>query len=165
MTRKFTPLRNPLSFVKAGSTLCLLMNIATAPMASLAQTPESTSPETVTLKINNAVAKAEVADTPTLQQKGLMFRESLAKDHGMVFVFSKPERYCMWMKNTPLLLSVAFIDATGRIVNIESMQPKTETSHCARTPVPYALEMKQGWFREKSITVGDRVLGLPTFRP
>lgn len=140
------------------------MNIAAAPMASLAQTPESAGRKTVTLRIKNSVAKAEVADTPSLQQKGLMFRESLAKDDGMVFVFSKPERYCMWMKNTPLPLSVAFIDATGRIVNIESMQPKTETSHCARTPVPYALEMKQGWFREKSITVGDRVLGLPNFR-
>jgi uncharacterized membrane protein (UPF0127 family) len=134
-------------------------------MTSLAQTPESTDTQTVTLRINNSVAKAELADTPSLQQKGLMFRESLAKDHGMVFVFSKPERYCMWMKNTPLPLSVAFIDATGRIVNIESMQPKTETSHCARSPVPYALEMKQGWFREKRITAGDRVLGLPTFRP
>ena len=120
--------------------------------------------QTVSLKINDSIAKAEVADTPSLQQKGLMFRESLSEDHGMVFVFSKPERYCMWMKNTPLPLSVAFIDGAGRIVNIESMQPLTENSHCARAPVPYALEMEQGWFRKKNIREGDRVLGLPTFR-
>jgi uncharacterized membrane protein (UPF0127 family) len=140
------------------------MNIAATPLASLAQRPESVGMQTVTLKINDSVARAEVADTPSLQQKGLMFRESLAKDHGMVFVFSKPERYCMWMKNTPLPLSVAFIDAAGRIVNVEAMQPLTENSHCAGAPVPYALEMEQGWFRKKNITVGDRVLGLPSFR-
>ena len=164
MTRKFTLLRSPFSLVKAASTLCLLMNIAAAPLVSLAQRPESAGVQTVTLRINNSAAQAEVADTPSLQQKGLMFRESLAKDHGMVFVFSKPERYCMWMKNTPLPLSVAFIDADGRIVNIEAMQPLTENSHCARAHVPYALEMEQGWFRKKNIRVGDRVLGLPTFR-
>jgi hypothetical protein len=91
-----------------------------------------------------------------------MFRQVLKENHGMVFVFAKPERYCMWMKNTPLALSVAFIDSQGRIENIESMEPFTETSHCARRPVTYALEMKKGWFRQQGIGVGDFVKGLPT---
>lgn len=119
--------------------------------------------KTVTLQIGNVKVKAELADTPVLQQRGLMFRQALKKDHGMVFVFSKPERYCMWMKNTPLALSVAFIDAQGGIVNIEPMEPLTESSHCARRAVPYALEMERDWFLEQGVKVGDFVLGLPKF--
>ena len=80
----------------------------------------------------------------------------------MVFLFTKPERYCMWMKNTPLALSVAFIDLQGRIVTIASMEPFTATSHCARSPVTYALEMEKGWFHQRGIRVGDLVQGLPT---
>jgi len=64
------------------------------------------------------------------------------------------------MKNTPLPLSVAFIDASGAIVNIEDMQPLTEQSHCAVRPVAYALEMRQGWFAERGIRAGERLRGL-----
>ncbi len=116
---------------------------------ALAKDPHELLLKSVTLRINTVSAKAEVADTPALQQRGLMFRQALEENHGMVFVFGKPERYCMWMKNTPLALSVAFIDLQGRIVNIEPMEPFTETSHCARRPVAYALEMEKGWFRKK----------------
>ncbi len=129
--------------------------------AALAKEPHEILLESVTLRINTVSAKAEVADTPALQQRGLMFRQALKENHGMVFVFGKPERYCMWMKNTPLALSVAFIDLQGRIVNIEAMEPFTETSHCARRPVAYALEMEKGWFRKKGVGVGDLVEGLP----
>jgi len=67
----------------------------------------------------------------------------------------------MWMKNTPLALSVAFIDTAGRIVNIEQMEPQTETIHCSTSPVVYALEMQQGWFWARAIKSGDEVRGLP----
>jgi uncharacterized membrane protein (UPF0127 family) len=113
------------------------------------------------LQIKSFLVKAEVADRPSSRARGLMHRQSLADNHGMLFVFDSPSRQCMWMKNTPLALSVAFIDTAGQIVNIEQMQPQTETIHCSTSPVVYALEMQQGWFWARAIRAGDEVRGLP----
>ena len=66
----------------------------------------------------------------------------------------------MWMKNTRIPLSVAFIDSKGRIVNIEQMQPETEETHSSNGPVKYALEMNLGWFEKHGIASGTRVTGL-----
>jgi uncharacterized protein len=116
---------------------------------------------TIELHIGEQRLTAEVADTDATRQHGLMFRENLPANHGMLFVWDRPARYAMWMQNTPLPLSVAFIDADGRIVNIEDMQPHTQNPHQAETPVIYALEMEQGWFDTRGIRPGDRVSGLP----
>ncbi|MDP3670137.1 MAG: DUF192 domain-containing protein [Telluria sp.] len=105
--------------------------------------------------------KAEVAATDPERQQGLMFREKMANNAGMVFVFDQPATQCMWMKNTLLPLSVAFIDAQGKIVNIEDMQPQTLESHCSKQVVKYALEMNLGWFRQKNIKPGMTIEGLP----
>jgi uncharacterized protein len=110
--------------------------------------------------------KAEVAATDRQRQQGLMFREKMANNAGMVFVFDKPGEQCMWMKNTLLPLSVAFIDAAGKIVNIEDMQPQTLDSHCSARSVPvrYALEMNLGWFKHKNIRPGTLIEGLPRLK-
>jgi uncharacterized membrane protein (UPF0127 family) len=107
--------------------------------------------------------KAEVAATDAERQQGLMFREQMANNAGMVFVFDEPATQCMWMKNTLLPLSVAFIDANGKIVNIEDMQPQTLANHCSAqaVPVKYALEMNLGWFKQKNIKPGSTIEGLP----
>ncbi|OOG22762.1 hypothetical protein B1C78_13880 [Thioalkalivibrio denitrificans] len=115
----------------------------------------------IELRIDAHRITAEVADTEPLRRHGLMFREHLPENHGMLFVWNEPARYAMWMLNTPLPLSVAFIDADGRIVNIEDMQPDTTRTHQAAAPVIYALEMEQGWFAARGIRAGDRVGGLP----
>ena len=109
------------------------------------------------------VVKAEIARTDAERAQGLMFREDLPRNAGMVFVFDAPARQCMWMKDTPLPLSVAFIDADGKIVNIIDMQPHTLDSHCSTkgVPVRYALEMHQGWFRQRHIKAGMRIGNLP----
>lgn len=109
--------------------------------------------------------RAEVADNDATRTRGLMHRESLAPNGGMLFVFDAAAPYCMWMKNTPLPLSVAFIDAGGAIVNIADMQPHTEDAHCAARPVPFALEMRQGWFEQRGIRAGFRLRGLDQFKP
>ena len=111
--------------------------LSTAPVSRAAD-------KTLDLGIKSFQVQAEVADRPASRARGLMFRESLADNHGMLFVFDTPSRQCMWMKNTPLPLSVAFIKADGRIANIAQMQPQTETIHCASEDVLYALEMTQG---------------------
>jgi hypothetical protein len=67
----------------------------------------------------------------------------------------------MWMKNTLVPLSVAFIDEAGKIINIEDMQPQTQDAHCAKRPARYALEMNQGWFRQKNVKPGAKIDGLP----
>ena len=103
--------------------------------------------------------EAEVAHTAQARQVGLMTRKSMAPQHGMVFVFEQDATHCMWMKNTFLPLSVAFVDAQGKVINIEDMQPQTEDNHCAAAPARFALEMNLGWFRERGIKAGDILRG------
>ncbi len=116
---------------------------------------------TLTLTINGVKIIAEVASTPDDRATGLMNRFSLQPDRGMLFVFEKPEPLAFWMKNTFIPLSIAFIDADGRILNIEHMAPQTETTHWSVGPGLFALEARRGWFAERGIKAGDRVEGLP----
>ena len=103
---------------------------------------------------------AEVAADQQNRMQGLMNRRSMATNQGMLFVFTHPDRHCMWMRNTLLPLSVAFLDEQGRILNIEDMKPQTENNHCASSPARFALEMNQGWFASKGIKVGQRIGGV-----
>ncbi len=142
----------------------LLVALAACPPApSQAQvgTPNTGLP-TVTLTVGGAKAVAEVASTPDQRATGLMYRFSLAPDHGMLFVFEAPQPLGFWMRNTYIPLSIAFIDAEGRILNIEDMAPHDESTHPSRGQALYALEMKQGWFTQKGIRPGARVEGLPS---
>ena len=116
---------------------------------------------TVALSINGHKITAEVAATPERRSTGLMHRFSLQPDHGMVFVFDYPEPQGFWMKNTFIPLSIAFIAADGRIINIDDMQPHDESIHPSRGPALYAIEMRKGWFTERGIRSGDVVKGLP----
>jgi uncharacterized protein len=115
----------------------------------------------IALNAGMYVIKAEVAANDAEREQGLMFREKMAPNEGMLFVFPAPASVCMWMKNTLLPLSVAFMDAQGKIVNIEDMQPQTLDSHCSSKMVRYALEMNQGWFKQKGIKQGNAIDGLP----
>lgn len=104
--------------------------------------------------------EAEVAANNAARMQGLMQRKSMAAQRGMLFVFERDAQHCMWMKNTFLPLSVAFIDETGKILNIEDMQPLSEDNHCAVKPARYALEMNIGWFAQRGIKRGDRIGGI-----
>ena len=115
---------------------------------------------TVQLSIKGHRLVAETATTTATRTIGLMHRFSLKPDHGMLFVFDAPQPLAFWMKNTFVPLSIAFIGVDGRILNIEDMAPQTEATHPSRGPALYALEMKKGWFAERSIVAGDRVGGL-----
>ena len=87
------------------------------------------------LSIGVHLVRAEVASSDEERARGLMFRQRLGQNEGMVFRFPNPKQVCMWMKNTPLPLSVAFLDEDGKIINIEDMQPQTENAHCAKRAV------------------------------
>lgn len=103
--------------------------------------------------------EAEVAHTFETRQTGLMNRTAMPLHRGMVFVFPEARAHCMWMKNTPLPLSVAFVDDGGRVINVEDMQPHTTDNHCAAGLARFALEMNLGWFAERGIKAGDTLRG------
>lgn len=144
--------------------ICTVLTGFTFSLMAQAQTVMPTELPTRQLNVGIHLIQAEVAQTYAQRAKGLMFRETMGSNQGMVFVFDKKEASCMWMKNTLIPLSVAFLDDDGTILNIEDMQPQTETNHCARAPMRYALEMNLGWFKNKGIKSGSKIAGLPAYQ-
>ena len=104
--------------------------------------------------------QVEIADEEAELQRGLMERTALAEDAGMLFVFDQEQPLSFWMKDTLIPLSIAYISAEERIVDIQDMQPLDETPHPSAEPAQYALEVNQGFFAEHNIGVGD-VVELP----
>jgi len=117
--------------------------------------------EKAQIKVAGHPLKVEVAANDAALQQGLMFREKLGHDEGMLFVFGEPAYHSMWMKDTLIALSVAFLDADGRILNILDMEPQTLDTHTAAGPAVYAIETNKGWFAGKKVKAGDKVTGLP----
>ena len=117
--------------------------------------------KTLPLRIASHALKVEVAESPPAREKGLMFREKLAANDGMLFIFDEPGYHSMWMMNTLIPLSVAFVDGGGKILSIHEMQPRTTDTHTAAGPARYAIETNAGWFAKKKIKPGDTVTGLP----
>lgn len=137
------------------SVLCLVV-AALAPSAG-----RSAELPTRTLTIGKQKFIVEVVDNQERRTVGLMNRFSLQPDHGMLFVFDRPQPLAFWMKNTYIPLSIAFVDADGTILNIEDMKPQDESTHWSKGNALYAIEMKQGWFAGKAIAPGIKVVGLP----
>jgi hypothetical protein len=94
-----------------------------------------------------------------------MHRRILPESRGMLFVFREPAQHAMWMMNTYVPLSVAFLDERGRIINIADMQPHTRDTHAAAKPAKFALEVNRGWFAKRSIKPGARIEGLERAPP
>ena len=99
----------------------------------------------------------EIADTPEERARGLMERESLPQDAGMLFDFQADVQAAFWMRNTLIPLSIAFIDRDGMIVHIEDMEPLTENLHHSPSFYRYAIEVNQGWYEDNGIAKGDTV--------
>lgn len=104
---------------------------------------------------------AEVADEPVERNLGLMYRDSLPADHGMVFVYPSSEPRSFWMKDTRVPLTIAYVDAAGIIVHLADLTPLDTTSVPSVKPAMYALEMNRGWFSKHDVAVGDVIAGLP----
>jgi uncharacterized membrane protein (UPF0127 family) len=102
--------------------------------------------------------QVEVADTAEARAQGLMYRETLAEDRGMLFIFEQDVDSPFWMANTLLPLSIAFVDARGTIVDIKDMQPLDTTLVYAKAPYRFALEVNQGCFAVWGVAPGDRVV-------
>jgi uncharacterized protein len=120
---------------------------------------------TIQLGAGMHLIKAEVAQTPRQQEIGLMWRTQMGHNEGMLFVFQRAGQQCFWMKNTLIPLAVAFVADDGRIVNLDEMQPQTETPHCSAEPVRFVLEMNKGWFAKHGIKAGMKLEGQPFKAP
>lgn len=140
--------------MRVANTASALILIAVASATVAAGLPS------VELSVKGQRLVAEVAASEAARTTGLMNRFSLQPDHGMLFVFRQAQMQAFWMKNTYVPLSIAFIGADGRILNIDDMAPQTETTHPSRGPALYALEMKKGWFAQHAIGAGEHVDGL-----
>ena len=142
------------------SPAALLVALLCAATAASAQDGPQKLPA-ITLNAGMHLIRAEVAQTPEQRSTGLMFRQAMGQNEGMLFAFEDAGQQCFWMKNTLLPLSVAFVADDGSIVNIESMKPQTEDSHCSTKPVRFVLEMNEGWFGKRGIKPGFKLQGPP----
>jgi len=147
----------------ARSALLLLALLAACLVASAQGGPQPKL-GTVQLTAGMHLIRAEVAVTPAQQATGMMFRREMGANEGMLFVNEDSGVRCFWMRNTLIPLTIAFIAADGTIVNLADMQPQSDAQHCSAAPVPYALEMRQGWFAQRGIKAGQRLRG-PPFKP
>ena len=117
--------------------------------------------KTSQVRIGAHPLKVEVAQSEPQRMQGLMFRDKMGAEDGMLFIFDEPGYHSIWMKNTLIPLSVAFVDKDGVILNIADMEPQTLDSHMAAGPAVYAIETNRGWYADKKVKAGDKVTGLP----
>ncbi|MFP4535461.1 MAG: DUF192 domain-containing protein [Spirochaetaceae bacterium] len=113
--------------------------------------------QTYELRLRDVTLEVEVADTPEGRTRGLMFRENLPENRGMLFVFPERSRRSFWMKNTLIPLSIAYIRDDWVILEIYEMEPESVEAVRSRNPVRYALEVNQGFFAEHGIEPGSRL--------
>ena len=139
--------------------LTLLLTLSLLGATAVAQEgPQLKLPRTQ-LTVGMYRIDAQVAATPLQRQTGLMFRQAMPAQEGMLFVFEQPGEQCFWMKNTLIPLTAAFVADDGTIVNLADMKPLDETSHCSAKPVRYVLEMNQGWFASRHLRAGHKLGG------
>jgi uncharacterized membrane protein (UPF0127 family) len=111
--------------------------------------------ELIPMRLGGGSLEVELADTPLLRQKGLQHRKSLPQNRAMLFVFPVSGKLSFWSKDTSIPLSIAFLDNTGKIVQIAELPPQQTQSVVSDLSVRYALEVNSGWFDKNSVGLGD----------
>ena len=106
----------------------------------------------------NIPLKLEIPVTLTEFKLGLMFRETLDEDCGMLFVFEESSEKSFHMNHTQIPLDIAFINASGIIESIKELQPLNPVPVYSNAEVLYALEVNRGWFTENNVNIGDQIL-------
>ncbi|MDB5331537.1 MAG: hypothetical protein JWP03_2688 [Phycisphaerales bacterium] len=111
----------------------------------------------VKMQIGKQNYHIEVAATQSQQETGLMKRDSMPDDHGMIFIFGEEKVLEFWMKNTRIPLDIIFLDARGRVVSIRQMEPYDERHTSSGFPAKYAIELNRGAAADSGVKVGDRL--------
>jgi uncharacterized membrane protein (UPF0127 family) len=110
------------------------------------------------LEIGEVVLEAQLAIDPATRRKGLMHRESLAANQGMLFISERPETQSFWMRNTLIPLDIGFFTEDGILREIYPLYPRVETHTVSRrSDIKYALEMNRGWFKANGVKVGQEL--------
>jgi len=138
--------------------LCLLVGLANAQTL-----PQTDLPKAWLVLSVAKTAHVQLAATPEQRQTGLKYRHQMPEHEGMLFIYpeeAEEAERCFWMRDTPLPLTAAFIDANGTIVKLAEMQPLTDELHCSEQPIRFVLEMQQSWFKKNSISVGHQMYGV-----
>jgi hypothetical protein len=130
---------------------CLLLAVACS------RGPEPQRLDKVQIELGGRKLAVEAACTPKQREVGMMFRQSLKADEGMLFVFPRDEEMSFYMKNTYVPLSIAFIKANGVVVNIAHMEAHSLETHNSRAACRFALEMPFGWFSSNGVAEGATV--------
>ena len=133
--------------------ILLLLLLGFAPLSC----SKNSDLQTQVIRINQWEVTVETADTLESQEKGLMGRESLDENRGMLFVYDRDAKKSFWMKNTTIPLSIAYIAADGTIREIYDMEPLSTRTVDSKYSVRYALEVNQGAFDRHGIKAGDKV--------
>ena len=107
------------------------------------------------ISIESLLSKIEVVSNSQERKLGLMYRENLPYDNAMFFIWEYKKRQCMWMRNTYIPLNVAYLDSSGKILEIYDMVPLSDESVCSKKRVRYALEVNLNWFEDNNILVGN----------
>src|SRR5260370_22163896 len=119
---------------------------------------------TTQIQIGDETLDVELAVTPEQQAKGLRFRQTLAEDAGMLFIFPKPQLLSFWMKDASIPLSIASLQPDGKIVQIPPVSPYDEPpAPPLSAPLPHALLVNQGWFERHGISAGTAIDDLPRY--
>lgn len=120
----------------------------------------NSQPQIKLLTINGNQLYCEIADTPDKRSNGLMRRDSMATDRGMLFIYQEEDIRNFHMANVKIPLSIAFVDRNGVIVHMAEMILDHTTTYSSEKPAMYAVEANKGWFSERQIKVGDKIEGL-----
>ena len=113
------------------------------------------------LNVGSASLNVEIMSTQVDRARGMMYRKHLGANNGMLFVYPDSAPRSFWMKDTPLPLSIAFVNKRGKILRIRDMTPLSVTPVKSVVPAAYAIETNRGWFESNGVQVGDMVSPLP----
>lgn len=147
----------------AWSVLCRILLLSGALLAPACEKDKSRKPDetgVVRMRIGGQSFTLEVANTPRTRQHGLMHRDSLPADRGMIFVFPREEHLSFWMRNTKISLDIVYLDKAGRVVSIKQMKPMDESGVPSDGPAKYAIELNEGAAQRAGVKPGD-VLTVP----
>jgi uncharacterized membrane protein (UPF0127 family) len=143
------------SFIVHRSAFLLLLS-ASACSATPTVTPIAFDSTPVTIK--DKPFTLEIADTDAKRERGLMFRESMPADHGMIFVFETADKYAFWMKNTDIPLDIVFLDEKGKVIDFHTMKPHDETPCPPKSPALFAIELNAGTVKKLNLAEGDLIV-------
>ncbi|MBI2517358.1 MAG: DUF192 domain-containing protein [Opitutae bacterium] len=117
-----------------------------------------TAEDRFALKVGDATVQAQVAALPDELQRGLMYRSSMGRDEGMLFVFTTTQQMGFWMRNTTLPLDIGYFDSNGELKEIYPMYPLDERTVTSRSrDIQFCLEMNQGWFKDRGVKPGAKL--------